>query len=146
VVNLNEADTDGTNDDQNKAMLLLSGKWYSLTTVGRFEDAIVALDRAAELDVLLSAETMQDRLSTFYKYGMKLKNDASVETDEVLKGDLMARSAANMNRAVDVGIAMTNAFPAEADGFLYLSMAQVETGDFTASEANYKTFQELSPE
>jgi tetratricopeptide (TPR) repeat protein len=146
VVDLNEADTDGTNDDQNKAMLLLAGKWYALTSVGRFEDAIAALGRAAELDILLSAETMLARLTTYYKYGMKLKNDAAVETDEVLKADLLARSQENMGRAVEIGIAMTNSFPAEADGFLYLSMSQVETGDFTASEANYKTFQELSPD
>ncbi len=146
VVNLNEADTDGTNDDQNKAMLVLAGKWYSLTSVARFDDALSALDRAAELDEFLSAETMQARLNTFYKYGMKLKNDAAAETDEVIKGDLVARSRENMERAVEIGIAMTNSFPAEADGFLYLSMAQVEIGDFDASEANYKTFQELSPD
>jgi hypothetical protein len=39
---------------------------------------------------------------------------------------------------------MTNLYPTVADGFLYLSMAQVELGDYTASDANFKTYQELS--
>ena len=49
------------------------------------------------------------------------------------------------NRAVEIGIAMTNNFPATADGFFYLSLSQLELGDFPASDANYKTYQELSP-
>ncbi len=46
-------------------------------------------------------------------------------------------------RAVEIGIATTNNFPTEAEGFLYLSMSQVEVGEFTASDANFKTYQEL---
>ncbi len=144
VVNLNEADTDALNDDDNKAMLLSAGSWYSNSSVGRFEDGISALDRAAELDLLLNAKTMLARAKTYYKFGMKLKGDASLEADSILKADLTARSQEKLRRSVEIGIAMTNNFPINADGFLALSMAQVEIGDYLASEANFKTYSELS--
>ncbi len=144
VVNLNEADTDAGNDDDNRAMLMSAGSWYAIKDVGRYEDAITALDRAGELDGLLNERTMLPRAKTYYKYGMKLKDDAALEMDEFLKADLAATSQTKLKRSVDIGIALTSAFPVSADGFLWLSMAQVETGDFTASEANYKTYSELS--
>ncbi len=144
VVDLNEADVDPNNDEDNKAMLMSAGSWYSIRSVGRYEDAIAALDRAAELDLFSNEKTMLARTKTYYKYGMKLKGDAAEETDEVLKADLKARSEENLRRAVEIGIALTNAFPFSPDGFLALSMAQVELGDYSASEANYKTYSELS--
>ncbi len=144
IVDLNEADTDGSNDDDNQKLLQRAGSWYSLTSVDRYDDAIVALDRAAELDnLMLDDSIMLERLKTYYKYGMKLKEDAVLETDEVIKQDLIARSQAQLIRAVEIGTAMTNNFPTNGQGFLFLSMSQVETGDYTASEANFKTFQEL---
>jgi len=144
VVDLNEADTDALNDDDNKAMLMSAGSWYSIKSVGRYEDAIAALDRAAEFDMLLSAKTMLARTRTYYKYGMKLKEDAALEQDEILKADLKAASQEKLRRSVEIGIAMTNNFPANAEGFLALSMSQVEIGEYTASEANYKTYSELA--
>ena len=144
VVNLNEADTDAGNDSDNRAMLMSAGSWYSIKDVGRYEDAITALDRAGELDALLNEKTMLARAKTYYKYGMKLKDDAALEMDEFLKADLAASSKNKLQRSVDIGIALTSAFPVNADGFLWLSMAQVEIGDFIASEANYKTYSELS--
>jgi hypothetical protein len=87
---------------------------------------------------------MLARAKTYYKYGMKLKEDAALETDEFLKADLAAGSQEKLRRSVEIGIALTSNFPVSADGFLWLSMAQVETLDFVASEANYKTYSELS--
>ncbi len=55
------------------------------------------------------------------------------------------RSTELFNRAVEIGIAMTNNFPQTADGFFYLSLSQLELGDYPASDANYKTYEELSP-
>ena len=92
IVNLNEADTDAGNDDDNRAMLMSAGSWYAIKDVGRYEDAITALDRAGELDGLLNERTMLARAKTYYKYGMKLKEDAALETDEFLKADLAAGS------------------------------------------------------
>jgi len=95
------------------------------------------------MDESLDEKTMLARMTTYYEYGKKLKGDASLEMDEVLKADLTARSVEKLRRAIEIGTAMTNNFPANARGFFNLSMAQMEIGDFTASEASYKTFEEL---
>ena len=55
----------------------------------------------------------------------------------------MDKSTTLFNRALEIGVAMTNNFPATAEGFLYLSLTQFELGDFAAAEANNKTFEEL---
>ncbi len=143
VVDLNEADVDASNDGDNKLLLRAAGSWYATPSVLRFDDAIAALDRSAELDHVLDEKTILARLRTYLAYGKKLKQDAALETDEVLKADLMARSDEKLRRAVEIGIAMTNNFPANAQGFLQLSMAQIETKDFAASDASFKTYEEL---
>ena len=145
VVDLNEADTDASNDDQNKEMLIAAGSWYSVSSIGRYEDALEVLDRAANLELLPTYKTMLLRLKTFYKFAKKLKDDAATETDAVAKAELETRSKELFVRAVEIGIATTNNFMQEPEGFLYLSMSQVEIGEFTASDANFKTYQELSP-
>ncbi len=143
VVDLNEAGTDATNDADNKAMLVAAGTWYSSKNVGRYEDAIVVLDRAADLETIPTDNTMLMRLRTYYQYGKDTKRLAADETDPVKKAELSDKSTALLGRAVEIGVAMTNNFPATADGFFYLSMAQFEMGDYAAAEANNKTFEEL---
>ena len=143
VVDLNEADTDGTNDADNKAMLVAAGTWYSSNNVGRYEDAIVVLDRAADLETIPTDNTMLMRLRTYYQYGKDTKRLAAEETDPAKKAELTDKSTELLSRAVEIGVAMTNNFPATADGFFYLSMAQFEMGDYAAAEANNKTFDEL---
>jgi tetratricopeptide (TPR) repeat protein len=143
VVDLNEADTDATNDTDNKAMLVAAGTWYSSPNIGRFEEAIVVLDRAADLESIPTDNTMLMRLRTYYYYGKEVKTKSQEETDEIAKGDLTTQSTELFNRAVEIGVAMTNNFPATADGFLFLSLSQIELGDFAAAEANNKTFEEL---
>lgn len=146
VVNLNEADTDAANDDQNKEMLIAAGSWYSVTSIGRYDDALAVLDRAANLELLPTFKTQLLRQKTYYKYGKKLKDDAAAELDPAVKADLAARSKDLFLRAVEIGIATTGNFPNQSEGFLYLSMGQAEVGEFTASEANFKTYQELAGE
>lgn len=143
VVDLNEADTDATNDADNKAMLVAAGTWYSSNNVGRYEDAIVVLDRAADLETIPTDNTMLMRLRTYYQYGKDTKRLAADETDPIKKAELADKSTVLLSRAVEIGVAMTNNFPATADGFFYLSMAQFEMGDYAAAEANNKTFEEL---
>jgi len=143
VVDLNEADTDATNDTDNKAMLVAAGTWYSSPNIGRFDDAIAALDRAADLETIPTDNTILMRLRTYYNYGKEVKAQAQAETDPTAQAELTERATLLFNRAVEIGIAMTNNFPATADGFFYLSLAQLELGDFTASDANYKTYEEL---
>ena len=145
VVDLNESDTDATNDADNKSMLVAAGTWYSTPNVGRFDDAIVVLDRAADLETIPTDNTMLMRLRTYYNYGKEKKTQAGTETDPVKKAELTERSTELFNRAVEIGIAMTNNFPQTADGFFYLSLSQLELGDYPASDANYKTYEELSP-
>ncbi len=143
IVDLNEKDTDAGNDGDNKAMLVSAGTWYSSANVSRFQDAIVVLDRAANLELVPTGNTMLMRVRTYYNYGKKLKAEAAAETDPVIKAELETQSKAMLNRAVEIGVAMTNNFVANADGFFYLSLAQLELGDFTASEANFKTYEQL---
>ena len=144
VVDLNEADNDPGNDDQNREMLLIAGSAYGISTIGRYEDAIRVLDRAANLEMKPKEETMLTRLKTYYKYGKDLKQKAADEADPGVKAELQARSDEVMRRAVEIGVAMTNNFVTNAEGFLFLSMAQLEMGDFAAFDANNKTYEELS--
>jgi tetratricopeptide (TPR) repeat protein len=146
IVDLHEADTDAANDTNNKAMLVSAGTWYARANVGRYEDAIHVLDRAANLEIVPTDNTMLMRVRTYYNYGKHLKDQATNATDPVEKADLDTRSKAMLNRAVEVGMAMTNQFVANGQGFLFLSMAQMELGDFAASETNFKTYEQLRPE
>ncbi|MBU8871039.1 MAG: hypothetical protein KOO60_09285 [Gemmatimonadales bacterium] len=143
VIDLREADTDASNDDDNKDMLVSAGTWYSMSTIGRYEDALVVLDRAANLEIFPLVNTILTRLRTYYNYGKEVKNLAEAETDPVVKAEQTEQFKSLFTRAVEIGIAMTNNFVANADGFFYLSLAQLELGDFSASEANFKTYNEL---
>ena len=114
-----------------------------MSTVGRFEDALVVLDRAANLELFPLENTILTRLRTYYNYGKALKNEAAEEADPAVKAEKEARATELFNRAVEIGIAMTNNYVANPDGFFYLSLAQLELGDFAASDANFKTYNEL---
>lgn len=146
VVDLNEADTDATNDDYNKDMLVNAGVWYSDAKIGRYEDALAVLDRAALLELVPTDGTMLNRVRAYYNYAKAVKTEAEAETDPVRKAELQEKADGLFARTIEIGVAMTNNFPANANGFFYLSLAQLETGDYAASDANFKTYQELSPD
>ncbi|HPF71913.1 MAG TPA: tetratricopeptide repeat protein [Candidatus Krumholzibacteria bacterium] len=143
VVDLNEADTDASNDADNGQMLAAAGSWYGSNRVGRYEDAIRVLDRATTYEETPRPQTMLNRVRTYYNYGKKLKDQAETETDAAVKAQDLAKAKELFQRGVEVGVAMTNLYPTNAEGFLYLSMSQVEIGDYTASDTNFKTYQEL---
>ena len=144
IVDLNEADADATNDKDNKAMLLAAGTWYSDRNVARYEESLDVLERAAEYEMVPSENLMLQRVRSYYNYGKKLQSDAAAEADPARKTELETDWKAAMQRAVEVGVAMTNNFVANPNGFFYLASAQFELGDFTAAEANMKTYNELS--
>jgi tetratricopeptide (TPR) repeat protein len=144
IVDLNEGDTDATNDNQNKDMLVAAGTWYSLPTIARYDDAIANLDRAANLELIPTENLMLQRVRTYYQYGKDLRGRAAAEADPAAKADMEARALALLNRSVEIGVAMTTTYVANAEGFLYLSSAQFELGDFAAAEKNLKTYEELS--
>jgi tetratricopeptide (TPR) repeat protein len=143
VVDLFEKDTDAGNDGDNIAMLVSAGTWYGSLDIARFEDAIKALDRAANLEMFPTEGTMLSRLRTYFNYGKFQKNLAEAEIDPALKPAKVETALGTFRRAVEVGVAMTNQFVANAQGFMYLSMAQVELGDFAAATTNYQTFEQL---
>jgi tetratricopeptide (TPR) repeat protein len=144
VVDLNEKDTDASNDASNGEMLVAAGTWYSTSRVARYEDAITVLDRATTYEETPKANTMLNRVRAYYNFGKKSKETAAVEADAAVKTELETRAKGLFQRAVEVGVAMTNLYPMNAEGFLYLSLAQIEVGDVTASDTNYKTYQELT--
>jgi tetratricopeptide (TPR) repeat protein len=143
VVDLFEKDTDAGNDGDNIAMLVSAGTWYGSPDIGRYEDAIKALDRAANLETFPTEGTMIARLRTYYNFG-KFQKELSVnEPDPALKQAKLDTALGTFRRAVEIGLAMTNQFVANAQGFLFLGQAQIEIGDFAAGETNFKTFQQL---
>jgi tetratricopeptide (TPR) repeat protein len=144
VVDLNEADTDANNDLNNKDMLVAAGTWYGDKNIRRYDDAIAMLDRAADLEISPLENTMLMRLRTYYNYGKDVKDQAKIENDPAIQSELTDKANGLFNRAVEIGMAMTNKYPGSSDGFMFLSMAQLEIGDFAASEANFKTSEELS--
>jgi hypothetical protein len=83
------------------------------------------------------------RLRTYYNYGVDVKRQADMAADPGARAELKNKADGLFSRAVEIGLAMTNNYPGSADGFMFLSMAQLETGDLAASEANFKTAQEL---
>ena len=143
VVNLHEANTDPGDDLQNKDMLVNAGKWYAMQDIHRYDDAISALERAAELEMTPTRDTITTRLRTYYSYGRYLKDQAAAETDPVRQAELREKAKAQFQRAVEVGNAMTSLFTADKNGFFYLGAAQSELGDTQAAEQNFKTYQEL---
>ncbi len=143
IVDLNEGDLDANNDSDNLAMLSSAGSWYGSSNVGRHEDAIEVLDRVANLEPVPTEKTMLLRVQTYLAYSRDLKAQAEAEEDPALKADLQAKSMTAFNRTLDISVAMTNNFVTNALGFFYLSMTQMELGDFTASEASFKTYEQL---
>ncbi len=144
VVDLNEADTDASNDGDNKTMLVQAGIMYASPNVKRFDDALKVLDRAANMEMVPTENTMLLRLQTYYNYGMDVVNTAQNETDPAKQQELKDKATGLFKRAVEIGVAMTNNFPANADGFFYLSAAQFQLGDYDAATASNKTYEELS--
>ena len=143
VVDLNEKDTDGGNDADNKIMLVRAGTLYATPTIGRYDDALSVLDRAADLENDPSVDTMRTRLRTYYNYALDLNQKAKDQTDPALKADLDGRSKSLFQRTVEIGVAMTEKFTTDPDGFFFLSAAQLQLGDYAASEANFKIYEEL---
>jgi len=136
-------DTDAANDDQIAGLLHDAGQWYSLPSVARYETAIDVLNRASEENPL-SKEILFDRLQTFYRYGVELKQQADAATDPARKDELRAKSQQIFQRGVEVGNALTSEYVDYADAFQFLALCQVELGDTAAAEQNFKTYNELT--
>jgi len=143
IVDIRENDTNANNDADNKDMLLAAGNWYTRSEVLRFDEALDVLDRAANKEENPSIEVMMARLKAHYNYGMKVQELAKDELDPVLKAEAEAKAKGLFSRAQEIGIATTNIHSSEAQAFYFLSAAQMQLGDYTSSDLNYKTYEEL---
>jgi tetratricopeptide (TPR) repeat protein len=147
VADIYANDTDPTNDAEIKGLLQDAGTWFGLRTVGRFEESLDALNRAAEMEGSLpSEELMLTRLQTYYQHGTALKNEANEGADPAAKARLEAQATEQFQRGIDIGNAMTQLYPTSADGYLFLSLCQLQVGDFQAAQLNQQKHEELSTE
>jgi tetratricopeptide (TPR) repeat protein len=147
VADIYANDTDPENDSEIKKLLFDAGTWFGLQSVGRYEEAIDALNRAAELEVIAPTEDlMLTRLQTYYQYGKSLQTEAAAATDPARKAELTSRAAEQFQRGVEVGNALTGLYVNNADGYLFLSLCQLELGDFQAAQLNQRKHEELSTE
>jgi predicted Zn-dependent protease len=63
--------------------------------------------------------------------------------DEALAGELEAEARTYLQRAVDVGNALVDLDPSNADGYYFLAQAQSLLGDAMAADENLNTYNEL---
>ncbi|MFO7652814.1 MAG: tetratricopeptide repeat protein [Candidatus Krumholzibacteriia bacterium] len=140
-------DTDPTNDDEIKQLLVNAGTWFALPNVARFEEALAALDRAAEREVIVPSEQlMLTRVQTYYQYGKALQEEAEEASTPERQAELLREADAQFQRSVEVGNALTNQYPSSAEGYLYLMLSHIELEDMTAAEINQKQYEELRTE
>lgn len=144
IVDLYEKDADTTNDGNNIGMLVSAGLWYGGPSIGRYEEAIAVLDRAIVLETFPTENSLVARLRTVYNYGKHLKETAPAEADAARKQEMLDKAGAMFRKSVELGNELIGRFPGNAQGFLYLSMAQLETGDPTGADTSFKRYQELA--
>jgi hypothetical protein len=89
---------------------------------------------------------MLTRLQTYYQYGKSLEGEAAAATDPQRKTELQQQADAQFQRGVEIGNALTNLYVNSAQGYLFLSLCQVELGDLTAAELNQKKYEDLQSE
>lgn len=144
IVDLYEKDADTNNDGNNIGMLVSAGLWYGKPEIGRYEDAIAVLDRAIILETFPTENSLVARLRTVFNYGKSLKDASAADVDPTVKQAKLDQAKTLFVRAVELGNDLIGRFPGSAQGFLYLSMAQLETGDPAGADASFKRYQELA--
>ncbi|MEZ4388036.1 MAG: hypothetical protein R3D98_10770 [Candidatus Krumholzibacteriia bacterium] len=135
-------DSDPANDVKLKGMYSEAGYNYALAE--NYPKALEAYDRANEIDVN-DASLMARRVQLNLLQGQTLaRESAGLMVDDPAKAaDLEAQSRAFLQRAVDVGNALVDIDPSNAEGYYYLADAQAALGDTAASLENRKTYNEL---
>ncbi len=144
IVDLYEKDGDTNNDGNNIGMLVSAGLWYGKPEIARFDDSIALLDRAIILETFPTENSLIARLRTVFNYGKSLKDASEKETDPAVKQGQLDKAAPLFKRAVELGNDLVGRFPGNAQGFMYLSMAQLETGDPVGADLSFKRYQELN--
>lgn len=136
-------DTDPANDGQLEGLYSEAG--YNFQMANDFPRAIESYGLANEQDV--NDETiMLRRVQLHLQYGQSLSFQVAevMVTDPDEAAELDVLRLATLQRGVDVGNALTDIAPTNADAFYYLAQCQGILGDSIAYEQNMKTYNELT--
>jgi tetratricopeptide (TPR) repeat protein len=136
-------DDDPQNDAQLKGLYSEAG--YNYQRGDNYPSAIASYGLANELDIN-DESIMLQRVQLNLQYGQRLGiRAAEAMTDDPTRAaELETESKEYLQRAVDIGNALVDIAPQNADGYYFLAQAQAAMGDITASEENMKTYGELT--
>jgi tetratricopeptide (TPR) repeat protein len=143
VADIYKNDDDFQNDAKLKGMYQEAGYNYQLAE--NYLKAIEAYDLANERD-LNDEMIMVQRVQLNLQYGQSLIIEAAglAESDPERSAELEAEARTYLQRAVDVGNALVDIAPDNADGYYFLAQAQGALGDETAFNENMKRYEELT--
>ncbi len=140
VADIYANDTDPTNDDDVRELLVRSASYLAAEDVGRYDEALELFDRALQRETFPTQNTLFEYLRTYYDYGRKLDEEAG---DDPAKQDLRDKAKSEFQRGVEVGNALVNNYPDYSLAYYYLGLLHGELGDQAAAEANLKKYSEL---
>jgi tetratricopeptide (TPR) repeat protein len=142
IADLYQKDGDFSNDSEVVGLLTEAGNWYASRDVEQYEKALSALDRAGQIDVL-SKDIMFYRLRTCFFFGRELEERADT-APEGEKQKLLDQAQEMYRRGVEVGTALTSYAADFADGYQFLALCQIETGDLAGGEVSNQKYKELT--
>lgn len=143
VAEIYKDDDSFENDAQLKGMYTEAG--FNYQNASDYPKAINAFNLANERDVN-DTNIMTSRVLLNLQYGQSLlAESAGVLTEDAARSaELEASGKDYLQRAVEIGNALVNIDPNNADGYYYLSQAQSSLGDQAAALQNLTTYQELT--
>jgi tetratricopeptide (TPR) repeat protein len=136
-------DTDPTNDARLKELYSEAG--FNFRQAKNYSRAIEAYGLASEQDVY-DIMLLVERQQLFLLYGQELLTQAAqaVTEDPARSQALEAEGLAALRRGVEVGNAVTNLAPGNADGFYFLANTLALLGDEAGFNENMATYNELT--
>lgn len=133
-------DDDPANDTKLKGMYSEAG--YNFQMAEEYPRAIEAYNQANQIDVD-DTSLMARRVQLNLRHGQELLQTMALSDDPAEVAALEAEGRAALQRAVDVGNALVDIDPSNADGYYFLTQAQSLLGDTVAAEQNLETYNEL---
>jgi len=136
-------DTDSENDSKLKGLYSEAG--YNYQMANDYPRALDAYGRANEQDDE-DTQIMVMRQQLYLQYGQELMGQVPelMQTDPARSQELEAQAKVILQRGVDVGNALSNLAPNNADVFYYLASTQALLGDTAAYEENMARYSELN--
>lgn len=135
-------DDDPANDAKLKGMYSEAG--YNFQMAEEYPRAVEAYNQANQIDPD-DTSLMARRVQLNLMHGQQLLSRAAMEMsdDEARAAELEADARTYLQRAVDVGNALVDLDPSNADGYYFLAQAQSLLGDAMAADENLNTYNEL---